>query len=343
MIDLDDFDYTLPKERIAQHPEQQRDFAKLLVMRRDQIKNIRFHHILRELQEGSVLVANNSKVIPTRLAGQKDTGGKIEVLFLREVDSSEKIWSCLLKGRKLRPGIELTLLNGKLTGTIVEWIKFGQFTVKFSSQRPIEEILRDHANITLPPYIKAPQNDLTRYQTIYASAEGSIAAPTAGFHFTPNLIDQIKKKGIKFATLTLHVGFSTFMPLNDEVLSKHKMDPEYFSIPPQTLETLERSRDELHEIIVVGTTTLKALESATNKDGRISKSEGWSDLFIAPGYSFKANISRMITNFHMPKSSPLLMVCAFAGRERILRAYQEALSRDYRFYSFGDAMLIDKS
>ncbi len=341
MIHLDDFDYFLPKDRIAQYPEKQRDYAKLLVMKNHRIQHRLFYQIVHEISEGAVIVANNSKVIPTGLTGFKKTGGKIEILFLREIDHSKKIWDCLLKGRKLKPGVGLSFLNGQLKGKILNWMKFGQFRIQFSSDQPITKLLYKYARISLPPYIKAPQHDLSRYQTIYASIAGSIAAPTAGFHFTRSLIKKLQKKGIHFVTVTLHVGYSTFMPLNDETLSNHTMDPEYFLVPQQTIELLERCQAEHREIIVVGTTTLKALESAVDVSGNFSKSEGWSDLFIVPGYSFKTKISCLITNFHMPKSSPLLMVCAFAGKERIFRAYQEALANNYRFYSFGDAMLIN--
>ncbi|NVM28083.1 MAG: tRNA preQ1(34) S-adenosylmethionine ribosyltransferase-isomerase QueA [Candidatus Helarchaeota archaeon] len=342
MIKLEDYDYILPKEKIAQHPAQKRDRSKLLVIIHNQIKHKHFYQIGDEIEKGDVIVVNNTKVISSILKGQKETGGKIEAVFLREIDPQSNEWECLLKGRKLRIGGKILFSNDQLMGTIIEWKKFGQFVVRFSSVKPVEEFLKERGVIALPPYIKAPQDDLSRYQTIYASQEGSIAAPTAGFHFTPELIQNIEKRGAKFVELTLHVGYSTFMPLNNEILLNHKMEPEYFIIPPDTIATIEECQHQNYRLIVIGTTTLKALESAVNNKGKITKVNGWSDLFITPNYSFKSDISRMVTNFHMPKSSPLLMVCAYAGKERIFNAYQEALSNNYRFYSFGDAMLIDR-
>ena len=339
---LKDYDYDLPSKRIAQYPPEKRDQSKLMVVEQKQIKHRKFYQIFDEIEEGDVLLVNNSKVIASKLKGKKETGGKLEGLFLREIDPEKNIWECLLKGRKLREGIKIEFLDGQLTGTIVKWKKFGQFLVEFSSTKPIKALLQEHATITLPPYIKAEQKDLTRYQTIYASIEGSIAAPTAGFHFTPELIQKIKAKGAKFVNITLHVGYSTFMPLTNEILSIHTMDPEYFSISSETLDVVQGCLDQKKQLIAVGTTTLKALESATDKIGNIKQLEGWSDLFVSPGYSFRSGITRLITNFHMPKSSPLLMVCAYAGKRRVFDAYQEAILKYYRFYSFGDAMFIDK-
>ncbi len=342
MIDLNAYAYHLPKERIAQRPVTKRDQSKLLIMDKNKIKHIKFHQIVDEIQKGDLLVGNNSKVIASSLDGRKETGGKVEILFLREINHSDNEWECLLKGRKLRIGSKILLLNGKLIGTILKWKKLGQFIVKFTSKTPIQDLLDEYASITLPPYIKTPQEDLSRYQTVYASKDGSIAAPTAGFHFTKDLIQKIEKKGSKFVKITLHVGYSTFMRLDDDILSKNKMDPEYYSIPQESADVIEECLQQKNRLIIIGTTTMKALESASNKKGAITKLQGWSDLFIAPGYSFKLKIARMLTNFHLPKSSPLLMVCAFAGKERILNAYQEALSKNYRFYSFGDAMFCER-
>ncbi|MFX1296556.1 MAG: tRNA preQ1(34) S-adenosylmethionine ribosyltransferase-isomerase QueA [Promethearchaeota archaeon] len=342
MINLEDYDYFLLKEKIAQHPENKRDWSKLMVITKNQIQHKKFYQITDEIEDGDVIVVNNSKVIAVNLKGKKKSGGRVECLFLREIEPEKKIWECLLKGRRLRPGIEIQFLNGQLKGSILNWKKFGQFLIEFTSESPIKDILREHAAVILPPYVKAPQDDLNRYQTVYASIEGSIAAPTAGLHLTTELIEKIEKIGANFVTITLHVGYSTFMPLNNELLSNYKMDPEYFSISQPTIKKIQECSDQNNHLIAVGTTTLKALESATNNKGNISRLNGWSDLFIAPGYSFKSNISRLVTNFHMPKSSPLLMVCAFAGRKHIFEAYKEAISKNYRFYSFGDAMLVDK-
>jgi len=344
MMNLEDYDYNLPKEKIAQYPEQRREYSKLMIIEKNSIKHKIFYKIVDEINEGDVIVVNNSKVVASNLKGQKETGGKIECLFLREIDPGKSLWECLIKGRRLRSGTKIRFLNNQLIGKIINWKQFGEFLIEFTSNEPIKDILRANADITLPPYIKTFQDDITRYQTVYASVEGSIAAPTAGFHFTPNLIQKIKKKGARFITLTLHVGYSTFMPLTNEILAgQEKIDPEYFSISqPFSIENIENCLQQGHRLIAVGTTTLKALESAVDTKGEITRVEGWSDVFIAPGYRFKSGVSQMITNFHMPKSSPLLMVCAFAGKERILHAYQEAISKNYRFYSFGDAMFVDK-
>ncbi|MHA1267300.1 MAG: tRNA preQ1(34) S-adenosylmethionine ribosyltransferase-isomerase QueA [Candidatus Helarchaeota archaeon] len=342
MINLEDYDYNLPPDKIAQYPAEKRDHSRLLILTKDQIKHLRFFQIIHEINAGDIIIINNSKVIGTKLIGRKETGGKIECIFLKEIDPTTNRWDCLLKGRKLRIGTRITFFDNILYGIIKEWKKFGQFEVEFFSKRALHEILKAKALITLPPYIKAPQKDLTRYQTIYSCKEGSVAAPTAGFHFTPALMKKIEQKGAKFVQLTLHVGYSTFMPLNEEILQTHKMDSEYFSISPTAANLINQAVSDQNRLIAVGTTTLKALESATDATGKITKLYGWSNLFISPGYRFNSKVTRLITNFHMPKSSPLLMVCAFSGRNRILKAYQEALSNGYRFYSFGDAMLIDR-
>ena len=341
MNNLADYNYILPKDRIAQKPAEKRDHSRLLVLENKNIKHRQFYQIIDEIEEGDVFVVNNSKVIASTLKGKKETGGKVEILFLREINSQENEWECLLKGRKLRVGGKLNFLDSQLIGTIMKWKKLGQFIVKFTADTPIQALLNEYASITLPPYIKTPQDDISRYQTVYASKDGSIAAPTAGFHFTRDIIQKMHNNGAKFVEITLHVGYSTFMRLDNEILSNGQMDSEYFTIPTESAAVIEDCLNRNDRLIVVGTTTMKALESATNQNGKIKKLRGWSNLFIAPGYSFNLKISRMVTNFHLPKSSPLLMVCAFAGKERILNAYKEAVSNNYRFYSFGDAMFCD--
>ena len=343
MADLENYDYFLPKVRIAQHPAIQRDHSNLMLIKKETIEHRIFYQIIEEIEAGDVLVVNNSKVVASSLEGQKETGGRVECVFLREVNPEKMMWECILQGRKMRNGSKIEFLDGKLKGTILKWIKFGQFLIEFQAEVPINTLLRDYASITLPPYIKAPQKDLSRYQTTYASVDGSIAAPTAGFHFTPELMQKIEKKGAKFVPITLHIGYSTFMHLTDEILSDGKIgEDEYFVIPNESIIEIEKCQNENRQLIAVGTTSLKALESAINRKGAITQLEGWSDLFISPGYSFKSGITHMITNFHMPKAPPLLMVCAFAGKDRILHAYQEAIANGYRFYSFGDAMFVDK-
>ncbi len=343
MADLEIYDYLLPKDRIAQHPATQRDHSKLMIVKKDTIEHRIFHQIIEEVEAGDLFIVNNSRVIASSLEGQKETGGQVECVFLREVDSEKATWECILKGRRMKKGTKIFFLDGKLKGTILNWIKFGQFLIEFHSEVPIKNLLHEYASITLPPYIRAPQEDLSRYQTTYASVEGSIAAPTAGFHFTPELIQKIEKKGAKFVAITLHVGYSTFMHLTNEMLTDGKMsEREYFSIARSNIELIEKCRAQNRQLIAVGTTTLKALESATSSNGKITQLEGWSNLFIAPGYSFKSGVTQMVTNFHMPQSPPLLMVCAFAGKIRIFQAYQEALAQNYRFYSFGDVMFVDR-
>jgi len=342
MADLKNYDYFLSKDRIAQYPATQRDLSKLMIVKKASIQHRIFHQIIEEIEVGDLFIVNNSKVIASSLDGQKESGGRVECVFLKEVNPEGTIWECILKGRRVKKDSKIQFLDGELRGRILNWIKFGQFLVEFQSEVPVKKLLHEYASITLPPYIRAPQKDLSRYQTTYASVEGSIAAPTAGFHFSPELIQKIEKKGAKFVAITLHVGYSTFMHLTNEILTTRKMEEkEYFSIARSSIEILEKCRSENRQLIAVGTTTLKALESATSNNGKIAQLEGWSDLFIAPGYSFKSGVTRMVTNFHMPQSPPLLMVCAFAGKDRIFQAYQEAIAQNYRFYSFGDAMLVD--
>lgn len=343
MKDLKNYDYVLSKDRIAQYPAAQRDLSKLMVVKGASIEHRIFHQIIEEVEAGDLFVVNNSKVIASSLEGQKESGGRIDCVFLRGVNPEGTIWECILKGRRVKKDSKLSFLDGKLKGRVLNWIKFGQFLIEFQSEVPVKNLLSEYASITLPLYIRAPQQDFSRYQTTYASIEGSIAAPTAGFHFSPELIQKIEKKGAKFAAITLHVGYSTFMHVTNEMLTSRKTgEMEYFSITPSSIEAIEKCRTENKQLIAVGTTTLKTLEAATSNNGKITQSDGWSDLFIAPDYSFKSGVTRMVTNFHMPQSPPLLMVCAFAGRDRIFRIYQEAIAQNYRFYSFGDAMLVDR-
>jgi S-adenosylmethionine:tRNA ribosyltransferase-isomerase len=343
MLDLKNYDYVLSKDRIAQYPAAQRDHSKLMIVKKASIDHRIFHQIIEEVEAGDLFVVNNSKVIASSLEGQKESGGRIDCVFLRAVNPEGTIWECILKGRRVKKDSKIQFLDGKLKGHVLNWIKFGQFLIEFQSEVPVKNLLREYASITLPLYIRALQQDFSRYQTTYASIEGSIAAPTAGFHFSPELIQKIEKKGAKFVAITLHVGYSTFMHVTDEMLTTRKTgEIEYFSIAPASIEAIEKCKTENRHLIAVGTTTVKTLEAATSNSGRITQSDGWSDLFIAPGHSFKSGVTRMLTNFHMPQSPPLLMICAFAGRERIFQAYQEAIAQNYRFYSFGDAMLVDR-
>ncbi|MDI6654367.1 MAG: tRNA preQ1(34) S-adenosylmethionine ribosyltransferase-isomerase QueA [Candidatus Hydrothermarchaeota archaeon] len=325
---LHDFDYCLPKELIAQAPVEPRSSSRLMVLNGDKIEHRKFYEFVDYLRDSDVLVVNDSKVIPARIAGRKKTGGRVEVLLISKL--SETKWNCLVKG-KVRSGSEIFFeddLQGMITGAAG-----GKFEIEFNAGA--EEILEKYGEPPTPPYIKQ-KTEKERYQTVYAKNPGSIAAPTAGLHFTKELLEEIESRGIKIASITLHIGLGTFAPVKVENIAQHKAEVEYFEIDDKNAEII----NEEGEVIAVGTTTLKALESAADERGRISATSGRSDLFVFPPYKFKTRTSGLITNFHLPKSTPLMLVCAYAGRERILKAYEIAIKNSYRFYSFGDAMLI---
>lgn len=335
-----DFWYDLPEELIAQTPLEKRDTSRLLALDRNtgSICHKHFYDILDYLQPGDCLVMNDSRVLPARLLGHRPTGGMVELLLLR--DLGDKRWECLAKpGRKLQVGQEVIFGNGELTATIVNVCDDGNRIVEFSFEGIFLEVLERLGKMPLPPYIKAELQDQERYQTVYSKQIGSAAAPTAGLHFTQELLDKIRDNGIKTAFVTLHVGLGTFRPVKAEEISEHHMHSELCMISEETAKVLNDTRTAGGRIICVGTTSCRTLESLVDEDGSFSPKSKWTDIFIFPGYQFKA-MDGLITNFHLPESTLVMLVSAFAGRERVLNAYKEAVNERYRFFSFGDAMFI---
>jgi S-adenosylmethionine:tRNA ribosyltransferase-isomerase len=330
---LSDFDYNLPKELIAQSPIEPRDSSRLMVLGKN-IEHRRFSDIVDYFEEGDTLVLNDSRVIPAKLQGKKSTGGHVEALV---ISKSGLGYECLIQGKNIREGTRLYF--GELEATVLEVRKnpnTSRYLVDFNSNGNLNDILEKIGEAPLPPYIKKKLDDKNRYQTVYSREKGSIAAPTAGLHFTEHLLDRIKEKGVSIAYVTLHVSPGTFTPVKAANIEDHHMEPEYISVSGESAEIINKTKGKL---IAAGTTTVKALESSC-VDGKIAAHDGFSQLFIYPPYVFKSNLDAIITNFHLPKSTLLMLVSAFAGRERLISAYDEAISKSYRFYSFGDAMLI---
>lgn len=338
---LSDFDFHLPEELIAQHPVEPRDASRLLVLPRGggALEHRHFRDLPQFLRPGDALVVNETKVLPARLLGEKDgSGAAVEVLLLKRLDRDR--WETLVKpGRRLKPGARVRFGGGELACEILEPTEVGGRVVRFSYEGVFEEVLDRLGQMPLPPYITARLEDKSRYQTVYARESGSAAAPTAGLHFTPGLIEEIEAMGVGFHKILLHVGLGTFRPVAAENIEEHKMHSEYYRVEPGVAEALNEARARGGRIIGVGTTSVRTLESCARADGTFQAADGWTDIFIYPGYQFKA-IDGMITNFHLPKSSLIMMISAFTGRERILDAYEEAIRQRYRFFSFGDAMLI---
>jgi len=335
-----DFWYDLPEELIAQTPLQQRDTSRLLHMDRvtGQISHKHFYDIIDYLHPGDCLVLNDSRVLPARLLGHRPTGGAVEILLLR--DLGDKKWECLAKpGRKLQPGAQVIFGNGELTATIADICEDGNRIVEFHYEGIFLEVLERLGKMPLPPYIKAELQDQERYQTVYSREVGSAAAPTAGLHFTNDLLDKIRQKGVKTAFVTLHVGLGTFRPVKAEQITEHHMHSELCMMSQQTADVLNETKANGGRIICVGTTSCRTLESLVNDDGSFEGKSRWTDIFIYPGYTFKA-MQGLITNFHLPESTLVMLVSAFTGRENVLHAYEEAVMQRYRFFSFGDAMAI---
>ena len=335
-----DFYYDLPEELIAQTPLQQRDSSRLLVLDRKtgDLQHRHFFDIIDYLQPGDCLVLNNSRVLPARLIGHRPTGGAVEVLLLR--DLGEKKWECLCKpGRKMQPGSQVIFGNGELTATVTEIREDGNRVVEFHYEGIFLEVLERLGKMPLPPYIKAELADQERYQTVYSKEVGSAAAPTAGLHFTNELLEKVRAKGVKTAFVTLHVGLGTFRPVKAEEITDHHMHSELCMISQETAEMLNSTRENGGRIVCVGTTSCRTLESLVNEDGTFQAASKWTEIFIYPGYQFKA-MDALITNFHLPESTLVMLVSAFAGRESVLHAYEEAVKERYRFFSFGDAMFI---
>ena len=336
-----DFYFDLPKELIAQDPLPDRSSSRLLVL--DKETGETSHHVFREitsyLNPGDCLVLNDTKVIPARLIGQKeDTGATIEVLLLKRKEND--IWETLVKpGKKCKPGTCLVFGDGLLHARVLETVEDGNRLIQFSYDGIFEEILDKLGEMPLPPYITHKLEDKNRYQTVYAKYEGSAAAPTAGLHFTKELLEEIEKKGVVIAYVTLHVGLGTFRPVKEDNILEHHMHSEFYQVTDQAADKINRAKREGHRIICVGTTSCRTVESASDEDGVVKPGCGNTDIFIYPGYRFKV-LDALITNFHLPESTLVMLVSALAGREHILNAYQEAIREKYRFFSFGDAMLI---
>ncbi len=335
-----DFWYDLPEELIAQTPLEKRDESRLLVLDREtgRLEHKHFYDIIEYLQPGDCLVMNDSRVLPARLLGNRPTGGAVEVLLLR--DMGDKKWECLCKpGRKMQVGQEVIFGNGELTATVTAIQEDGNRVVEFHYDGIFLEVLERLGKMPLPPYIKAELQDRERYQTVYSREVGSAAAPTAGLHWTKDLLNKAREKGIKTAFVTLHVGLGTFRPVKAEEISQHHMHSELCMISQETAETLNQTRAAGGRIICVGTTSCRTLESLVKDDGSFEATSKWTEIFIFPGYQFKA-MQGLITNFHLPESTLVMLVSAFAGRENVLHAYEEAVKEKYRFFSFGDAMFI---
>ena len=335
-----DFYYDLPEELIAQTPLLKRDSSRLMVLDRmtGEVQHKHFYDIIDYLNPGDCLVMNDSRVLPARLLGHRPTGGAVEVLLLR--DLGEKRWECLCKpGRKMQVGTEVSFGDGELTATVREVREDGNRVVEFHYEGIFLEVLERLGKMPLPPYIKAELQDQERYQTVYSREAGSAAAPTAGLHFTNELLDKIRKKGVKTAFVTLHVGLGTFRPVKAEEVTDHHMHAELCMLSEETADILNETRRSGGRIICVGTTSCRTLESLAYEDGSFTASSKWTEIFIYPGYRFKA-MDGLITNFHLPESTLVMLVSAFAGREHVLNAYKEAVEQRYRFFSFGDAMFI---
>ena len=335
-----DFYYDLPEELIAQHPLERRDGSRLLKLNKatGELEHRHFYDLPDYLRPGDLLVMNNSRVLPARLIGHRPTGGAVEVLLLR--DLGENKWECLVRpGKKMRPGQEVTFGDGQLTATVEDVVEGGNRIVKFACDGIFLEVLESLGKMPLPPYIKEELSDPERYQTVYSKEPGSAAAPTAGLHFTPELMDKIRAMGVDIEFVTLHVGLGTFRPVKEDEIESHEMHSEFCIMPRETADAINRTRASGGRVIAVGTTSCRTIESFADPDGHMDAKSGWTDIFIYPGYEFKC-IDGLITNFHLPESTLIMLVSALAGREHILSAYKTAVEERYRFFSFGDAMLI---
>ncbi len=340
-MQLKDFYYDLPKELIAQDPLLKRSDSRLMVINREtgEISHRHFSDIIEYLNPGDCLVINDTKVIPARLLGFKeDTGAAVEILLLKR--RSDKVWETLVKpGKKARPGARIVFGDGLLVGEVKEIVEEGNRLVEFTYDGIFEEILDKLGKMPLPPYITHELKDRDRYQTVYAEKSGSAAAPTAGLHFTDELLKSIEDKGIKIARVTLHVGLGTFRPVKTENILEHHMHSEFYIIDEEAADTINNAKEAGGRIISVGTTSTRTLETAADANGIIKPCSGWTDIFIYPGYKFKA-VDSLITNFHLPESTLLMLVSAFYEREKVLEAYKIAVEKKYRFFSFGDAMIL---
>lgn len=336
-----DYYFDLPQEQIAQDPLEDRSSSRLLVLNKETGEYS--HHIFREitdfLKPGDCLVLNNTKVIPARLFGEKEgTQAKIEILLLKRKEND--VWETLVKpGKKAKVGTKIIFGGGLLVGEVVDIVEEGNRLIKFTYEGIFEEILDQLGQMTLPPYITHQLKDKNRYQTVYAKYDGSAAAPTAGLHFTPELLQQVKDMGVDIAEVTLHVGLGTFRPVKVDNILEHHMHSEFYMVTQEAADKINNAKKNGHRVICVGTTSCRTIESAADENGMLKESSGWTEIFIYPGYQFKV-LDCLITNFHLPESTLLMLVSALAGREHVLAAYEEAVKEGYRFFSFGDAMFI---
>lgn len=335
-----DFYFDLPQELIAQTPLEKRDASRLMCLNREtgEVAHRTFSDLADLLNPGDCLVMNDSRVLPARLLGARETGGAVEVLLLRDLGGGE--WECLTRpGRKTRPGTRLTFGGGELEAEVVKVADGGNRIVRFDYDGIFLEVLERLGKMPLPPYIKEELQDSERYQTVYSRELGSAAAPTAGLHFTRDLLDRISAKGVRECFVTLHVGLGTFRPVKEDEIEDHDMHSEFCIIPDETARIINETRRQGGRVVCVGTTSCRTLESFANEDGTVNPQSGWTNIFIYPGYKFKC-MDALITNFHLPESTLVMLVSAFAGREHVLNAYAEAVRQRYRFFSFGDAMLL---
>lgn len=340
-MNVKDFYYDLPQELIAQDPLEDRSSSRLLVLNKEtgEMEHTDFKHIINYLKPEDCLVLNNTKVIPARLFGEKEgTQAKIEILLLKRKEND--VWETLVKpGKKAKPGTKIIFGQGLLVGEVLEVVEDGNRLIQFSYEGIFEEILDQLGQMPLPPYITHQLKDKNRYQTVYAKYDGSAAAPTAGLHFTPELLEQIKGKGIRIAEVTLHVGLGTFRPVKVENVQEHHMHSEFYMVTQEAADIINETKKKGGRVICVGTTSCRTIESAAAADGTLQECSGWTDIFIYPGYQFKV-LDALITNFHLPESTLVMLVSALAGREHIMNAYETAVREKYRFFSFGDAMFI---
>ena len=340
-MDVKDFDYYLPEELIAQDPLEDRSSSRLMVLdkKTGELQHKIFKDILDYVNPGDCLVLNNTKVIPARLFGVKEgTLAKIEILLLKRREND--IWETLVKpGKKAKPGTKIIFGEGLLVGEVLDVVEEGNRLIQFTYDGIFEEILDQLGQMPLPPYITHTLQDKNRYQTVYAKYDGSAAAPTAGLHFTKELLEKVKEKGVDIAEVTLHVGLGTFRPVKVENVLEHHMHSEFYMVSAEAAEKINATKDRGGRVIAVGTTSTRTLESAADESGRLRECSGWTEIFIYPGYTFKV-IDCLITNFHLPQSTLVMLVSALAGRENVLSAYEEAVNEKYRFFSFGDAMFI---